>query len=168
MHLIVLDFESAQNTDPIAPMHALRVVGVAGLVCGVLDITAALVLYGYLGARRLRLLQGIAAGMLGRRSFDGGFVTASLGMLCHLLIALTAAAAYFAMSRRLHFLLQHAAVAGVVYGAAVYFFMNRIVVPLCRAVKYPFSWKCMSIGVTIHIFCVGLPISLLTSSMSWA
>lgn len=166
MHLKILDFDSGQNTNTIAGMHSLRVVGVAGLVCGLLDITAAVVAYGYLGAKPVRLLQGIAAGVLGRRSFDGGLATASLGLLCHFLIAIIAAAVYFAMSLRLHFLLQHAAVAGVVYGAAVYFFMNRIVMPLSAAVKYPFSWKSLVIGVTIHIFCVGLSISLITCSMS--
>jgi len=41
----------------------------------------------------------------------------------------------------------------------VYFFMNRVVVPLSHARKYPFSLKMMIIGVVIHIFCVGLPIS---------
>jgi hypothetical protein len=49
---------------------------------------------------------------------------------------------------------------GVLYGVAVYFFMNRIVVPLSAARKYPFSFKMMVIGVVIHIFCVGLPIAL--------
>jgi len=37
-----------------------------GLLCGVLDITAALVVYGTMGAKPLRLLQGIAGGLLGR------------------------------------------------------------------------------------------------------
>jgi len=37
-------------------------------------------------------------------------------------------------------------------GIAVYFFMNRIVVPLSNATKYPFSAKMMLIGVVIHIF----------------
>jgi hypothetical protein len=43
---------------------------------------------------------------------------------------------------------------------AVYFFMNRIVVPLSAAAKRPFSLKFMIVGIVIHIFCVGLPISL--------
>jgi hypothetical protein len=38
--------------------------------------------------------------------------------------------------------------------------MNRIVVPLSAARKYPFSFKMMIIGVVIHIFCIGLPIAL--------
>jgi hypothetical protein len=41
----------------------------AGLAAGVLDITAAFVVYGAFGARPMRILQGIAAGLLGPSSF---------------------------------------------------------------------------------------------------
>jgi len=58
------------------------------------------------------------------------------------------------------FLLSHVVASGVLYGIAVYFFMNRVVVRLSAATKYPFSIKMMLIGVIIHIFCVGIPISL--------
>src|SRR5260370_3726866 len=37
----------------------------AGFACGVLDITAALLVYGHYGRPPMRLLQGIAAGLLG-------------------------------------------------------------------------------------------------------
>jgi hypothetical protein len=57
-------------------------------------------------------------------------------------------------------MVRHAVASGALYGVAVYFFMNRVVVPLSAAVKFPFSFKMMAIGVVIHIFCVGLPISL--------
>jgi hypothetical protein len=57
-------------------------------------------------------------------------------------------------------LIEHAVVSGVLYGVAVYFFMNLIVVPFSAAAKRPFSLRMMLIGVVIHIFCVGLPISL--------
>jgi hypothetical protein len=51
--------------------------------------------------------------------------------------------------------------AGTLYGILVYF-VNRVVVPLSNAAKAPFSFKMMLIGVIIHIFCVGLPIALIT------
>lgn len=51
-----------------------------GLVCGTLDITAAIVVYGRFGARPIPLLQGIAAGVLGPRAHDGGLATAFLGL----------------------------------------------------------------------------------------
>ncbi len=132
----------------------------AGLACGILDITAALIVYGFFGLKPIRLLQGIASGLLGPQAFEGGLATALLGLLCHFLIAFTAAAVYFAASRVVHFLIQHSIVSGVLYGVAVYFFMNRIVLPLSAASKRPFSIRMMVVGILIHMFCVGLPISL--------
>ena len=139
---------------------ALQAVGWGGLACGIMDITAAFVVYGSLGLKPIPLLQGIAAGLLGPRSFQGGLATACLGLVCHFVIAFSAAAAFYAASRQLLFLRLHAIASGVLYGIAVYFFMNRIVVPLSGATKFPFSFKMMVIGVVIHIFCVGLPIAL--------
>ncbi len=132
----------------------------AGFACGILDITAALVVYGYLGLKPMRLLQGIASGLLGPKAFDGGLATPLPGLLCHFVIAFGAATVYFVASRALHVLVDQAVVFGALYGVAVYFFMNRIVLPLSAAAKRPFSFKLMIIGVVIHIFCVGLPISL--------
>jgi hypothetical protein len=137
-----------------------------GLVCGTLDNTAAIVVYGRFGARPIPLLQGIAAGVLGPRAHDGGLATAFLGLFCHFFIAFGAATVYFAASRWIRFLIDHAAISGVLYGVAVYFFMNRVVVPLSAATHYPFSLKMMVIGVVIHISCVGLPIAFLARRFS--
>jgi hypothetical protein len=133
-----------------------------GLICGVMDITAAFVVYGLFGAKPLRILQGIAAGLLGPDSFNGGLPTAILGLACHFLIAFSAATAFVLISRFLPFLIQHSIIAGILYGPTVYFFMNRVVLPLSHARKYPFSLKMMFIGVAIHIVCVGLPIAIAT------
>ena len=145
---------------PLNDPKALRALLWAGFTCGVLDITAALVVYGFFGAKPMRLLQGIASGLLGTKAFNGGVATALLGLLCHFVIAFGAAAVFLVASRALPFLLQHAVVSGVLYGVAVYFFMNRIVVPLSAAAPRPFSLRLMIVGIVIHIFCVGLPISL--------
>jgi hypothetical protein len=67
---------------------------------------------------------------------------------------------------RIAFVLQYAIAAGALYGVIVYFFMNRVVVPLSAAHKFPFSLKMMIIGVTIHIFCVGLPIAIVARRFS--
>ncbi|HST10520.1 MAG TPA: hypothetical protein VLL05_09080 [Terriglobales bacterium] len=131
----------------------------AGLIAGTLDITAAFVVYGFFGATPLRILQGIASGLLGPRSYDGGMGTALLGLICHFTIAFGAATVYFFLSRRIPFLVSQYLAAGVVYGIAVYFFMGRVVIPLSHARRNPFSLKMMIIGIIIHIFCVGLPIS---------
>jgi phage shock protein PspC (stress-responsive transcriptional regulator) len=125
-----------------------------------MDISAALVVYGLMGSKPLRLLQGIAGGILGPRTYSGGISTALLGLAFHFVIAFGAATIFFLASRVMPFLLNHAVLSGVFSGIAVYFFMNRVVVRLSAATKFPFSIKMMLIGVIIHIFCVGIPISL--------
>ena len=109
---------------------------------------------------RLAKLLCVASGLIGPSAFNGGLATALLGLLCHFVIAFGAAAVYLLASRSFSFLTQQAVLSGVLYGVAVYFFMNRIVVPLSAVAKRPFSLQMMIIGVVIHIFCVGLPIAL--------
>lgn len=138
----------------------LRAILLAGLACGVLDISAALVVYGFFGAKPLPLLQGIASGLLGAQAFGGGVATALLGLVCHFVIAFGAATVYVLATRVISWLTQHAILSGVLYGVVVYFFMNRVVLPLSAAAHRPFSLRFMIIGIVIHIFCVGLPISL--------
>jgi phage shock protein PspC (stress-responsive transcriptional regulator) len=144
----------------MAAANPAKAIAIAGLTCGALDISAALVVYGLMGSKPLRLLQGIAGGILGPRTYSGGTSTALLGLALHFVIAFGAAAVFFLASRFVPLLLNHAVVSGVLYGIAVYFFMNRVVVQLSAATKFPFSVKMMLIGVIIHIFCVGIPISL--------
>ena len=131
-----------------------------------MDITAALIVYGHYGAKPIPLLQGIAAGILGPRASSGGLPTAALGLFLHFVIAFGAATVFFLTSRWMPVLVQQALIFGPLYGIAVYFFMNRIVVPLSNARKFPFNPKMMIIGVVIHIFCVGLPIALVIRRVS--
>src|SRR5260370_15735488 len=90
----------------------------AGFTCGVLDITAALVVYGYLGVKPMRLLQGIASGLLGPKAFDGGLATALLGLLCHFFIAFSAATVYFVATPAFRPLFQYLVVSGALYCVA--------------------------------------------------
>lgn len=133
-----------------------------GFLSGALDITAAFLVYGYFGAKPIPLLQGVASGALGQRSFSGGLATAALGLFFQFLIATIWTTIYVIASRTISFLITNAPLAGVLYGIFVYFFMNRVVVPLSAARKFPFTIRGMVIGVVIHIFCVGLPIALIT------
>jgi hypothetical protein len=146
------------NQKPAVLKAILR----GGALCGVLDISAAFIVYGYLGAKPVPLLQGIASGLLGPRAFDCGLPTALLGLCLHFLIALTATCIYVFLSQWVNLLAHYLYISGPLYGIAVYFFMQFIVIPLSALRKGPFSFKGMIIGVVIHIFCVGLPISLAT------
>jgi hypothetical protein len=132
----------------------------AGLICGTLDIAAAFTLWAIRGVAPFRVLQGIAAGLLGPRSFQEGLPTAALGAALHFLIAFTAAGVYYAASRKISFMTHQALIAGILYGILVYLFMNWIVLPLSAATRRPPTLSYILPMVFIHIFCVGLPIAL--------
>jgi hypothetical protein len=137
----------------------LRVISIAGLTCGILDITCTGTLNRLRGIEPMRTLQGVASGVLGPKSFAGGGSTAALGLGFHFFIAFAVTAAYYFASRELSFLNEHAVVCGLLYGIAVHLFMSFVVVPL-SAVKRPFSMAFFAIQFVVHMFCVGLPIAL--------
>lgn len=141
---------------------ALRAILCGGLLAGILDITAAIVTNRLLrGTAPIRILQSVASGLLGTDSYKGGMRTALLGTALHFVITFTAAAVYYAASRRLNFLVQRPIVWGSLFGIAVYWFMNLVVLPLSAFPhKITFAPTNLAIGLVVHILCVGLPIAL--------
>lgn len=139
-----------------APSKATRAILWGGLIAGTLDITAACTTAALRGGSPVRTLQSVASGLLGPGAFEGGRATAALGLLLHFVIAFTAAAVFYLASRKLRFLVEQPWISGPLYGIAVYFFMNLVVVPLSAA---PFKIPINFTGLLIHVFCVGLPIA---------
>lgn len=127
-----------------------------------MDMTAACIFYGILrGNPPIRIMQSVATGLLGAASYDGGITTAALGLFLHFVIAFSAATVFYFASRKLPVMIRHAIICGLLYGIAVYFFMQLIVVPLSAFPhKGKFTLVGLATGITIHMFCVGLPISL--------
>ncbi len=140
--------------------RAFRAIASAGLIAGILDITSAFVIAELKGTGSIRMLQGIASGLLGPRSFEGGMATAGLGLAIHFLIAFTAASVFYAASRKLTFLTQHAVTSGLLYGIAVYLSMYWIVVPLAFVNAHHSVSRDVT-AVIIHMLLIGLPISLI-------
>ena len=130
-----------------------------------MDITAAFITWWPKGVKPPRLLQGIAAGWLGPRSFDGGMATSALGLAFHFLIAFTAATVFYLASRQLTFMISRPVVTGVLYGIAVYIVMYWVVMPLSNfhGAKTVTS---SIVAIITHIVCVGLPISLVIHRFS--
>jgi len=145
--------------------HASAAIFSAGLLCGVMDISAAFVTWWPKGVKPPRLLQGIAAGWLGPGSFNGGMATSALGLAFHFLIAFTAATVFYVASRYLTFMIHRPIVSGVLYGIAVYLVMYWIVMPLSNfhGTKTVTS---SIVAIITHIVCVGLPISLVVHRFS--
>jgi len=161
---IHMGYTAASPASRQSRSQAYRAIGWAGLVAGSLDITVALVESGLEGKSPLHLFQAIGGGLLGVSSFRGGLATAALGAFFHFLIATTAAAVFYLASRKVRFLLEHAIASGLLYGVAVYTFMNYIVLPLSAyhtEIAVPHL-----IDVAILMLVVGLPISLIVGKYS--
>lgn len=143
---------------------ALRAIVWGGLIGGILDISDALLFYGLRGVPPQRLLQGIASGLLGARALRGGWAMAALGLGLHFSIAFTAAAVYYAASRKLRMLRERPVVSGLLYGIAVFLFMNMIVVPLSAIHRSPTAMLTLTIAsanaVLALMLFIGLPIAM--------
>ena len=144
----------------------IKAILLAGLVCGALDITGAFVTAGYRGVPPVRVLQSVAAGLLGAPSYQGGWNTAALGLALHFLIATIWASVYGVASRWLKVLVKHPIFIGPFYGVWVNQFMNWVVLPLSALPpRQPTTYSIVA-GLIVHILCVGLPIALVVSNFS--
>ena len=131
-----------------------------GLVAGVLDAVDGVIAFGTKGLNPIQVLQYIASGLLGPSSFNRGLGTAVLGTALHFFIAFVAAAVYVLASAWMPTLKSKAVLFGLLFGAAVYFFMNYLVLPLSSVAHSPFSLGLFLNGVIGHAVFIGLPIAL--------
>ncbi len=147
--------------------NALRVIGITGIFVGAIDIASALIMAVLRGSTPMRLLQFVASGLLGRRAFEGGVATASLGLVLHFVVAFVVVAVFFLASQRLAALREHAVAAGLIYGAIVFAVMNLIVLPVSAA-RPRHALVPDLIQIAIHMFIIGLPSALLIRRFSGA
>jgi hypothetical protein len=86
----------------------------------------------------------------------------------HFLVALTATLVFYALSRRIPAMYDHAILAGILFGVFWLLVMYRGVIPLLAALRplyianapkrpLPPLWP---LPILVHMTCVGLPISL--------
>ena len=153
---------TTEMTTPTPRNNAFQAVLWGGLVCGILDISSALISYGLIGVKPIRILQSVASGWLGPAAYQGGVPTAILGTASHFLIAFSAAAVYYAASRKLAFMRMPPLLTGILYGEAVFFFMHFVVIPLSHARQSPMSLAIpfLVAGPLGHPLFVGLPSAL--------
>ncbi len=149
-------------------MKSLKPILYAGGLVGVLDITAACINARVVaGFSPERVLKGVAGGLLGRGTLEGGFATATLGLMMHFTMALTVTTVFYVLSRQLPQKLSGVVAVGLLYGAAVFAVNNFATAPFLSWIrslylhtpilfKPPMGWP----QLVIHLFCVGLPIAL--------
>jgi hypothetical protein len=137
-----------------------------GLTVGLIDCAFATIRSAQHGTSFTKLWQGVASGLLGASSFDGGAATMALGLAIHFFIATSVVAFYLLLSRRLPFLVQQPWLCGPVYGLGVYIFMNFVVIPLSAIGPQPHVLAKMLPGIGIHLLGIGLPAALVATRVS--
>jgi hypothetical protein len=147
--------------------RAFPTIAWATVIVGVLDISSAFILSYPKGVGPIRVLQGVAAGLVGREAINGGLATAGLGLAIHFFIAFVVATVFYGASRKLVFLTQNAVVSGLMYGVVVYGFMYWIVMPLAYPVVHPSLSRDLT-AVCVHMFLIGLPVALIVRRYSSA
>ena len=158
---------AARTADPpsaaMPTMSVGRALAAGTLAVGVFDILDAFTFFGLRGVAPIRILQSIAAGVLGRASFQGGVPTAALGLFLHFFIAFGVVAVFFGIARVMPIVLRRPFLAGPLYGLLAYAVMNYVVLPLSAAGgggggRPPTA--ILANGLLIHAFGVGLPAAL--------
>lgn len=130
------------------------------LVVGVLDGLDAVIFLAFRGVRPIRVFQGIAGGLLGRASFEGGLPTALLGVAIHFFIAFAVVTTYALAARKVPLLTRRPFLCGPIYGIGVHFFMRYVVIPLSAAGGGRFTWAGFINIIFAHAVLVGLPSAL--------
>jgi hypothetical protein len=134
----------------------VRAVLYGAVVVGALDFVYASLFVSFLGRPWYRAWQGVAAAVLGRASFEGGYPTALLGIVLHFTVAACIVTTYWILSRWIPVMRRRVVLPGLLFGGAAFFVMNLVVVPLTRIGRQPLVWSGFQIGgLLLHIFLLG-------------
>jgi hypothetical protein len=134
--------------------NALLAIGVAGFVGATLDLLQACILVGH------DIILVITYGLVGEKALKGGVGNYALGVFLHVIISLIFATFYYAVSRKLKFMMEYPFVCGLCFGAGVHLVMMLIVLPLSALHQYdPISIRGMRLGLLIHMIVFGLPVA---------
>lgn len=140
----------------------VRAIAWSGLIAGVLDLGYVVVLVLMRGGDPVRMLQGIAAALVGpaaRNPHDWGY--AVVGGAMHFAIAYTWAALFCVAASFRPYLIRQPGIAGPLYGVFVWLVMQLVVLPFTKSPPVSFpppNWEPVFLA---HLLCVGLPIAVI-------
>ena len=141
-------------------LSALSAILIGGAIAGACDITYAITFWAFRGVSATRVLQSVASGLLGKAAFKGGLATAPLGLVLHFFIAFSAATIFYFAARPCRYLF------------VAHFLRHSLRTRhLCddesgRPAAFRFSAQGYvsavgyDDGIFVHMFLIGLPISL--------
>jgi uncharacterized membrane protein YagU involved in acid resistance len=105
-----------------------------GLIAGTIDIGAAALINS---TDIPTILKAIAAGLLGKASFEKGVEAEWLGLFLQLAMSIVIAAVFVVAAQRLQLLRRRWMGSGLAYGVIVFVVMNYVVLPLSAVGHIP-------------------------------
>ncbi len=156
-----------------AYMKLWKPIVVAALIAGTLDLAYAFVHIGnYYSLEPMQILQSIARGVLGPAASEGGWASASLGLVLEFVLTLIMASVYMIAAQRMTDLRRYWWLLGPCYGIVVMVVMYTVVLPLAAThgsgalpdgPRGPdgkiTDHQMLYATILVHMFIVGLVIS---------
>lgn len=105
------------------------------------------------------VFQYFASAFLGLAAFAGGYTTALLGLLIHLVIAFVVPAVFILAASKIAFLRRTVFVSALVYGAAVNI-ISDVLLPFTAAPKLSVTTLAVVHGLIADALFIGLPLAL--------
>ena len=99
----------------------------------------------------MKVWQSVASGWIGKAAGDGGWATASLGIVTHFGIATVMAAVYALAATRLPVLYRRPLLCGFFYGFVLYAVMYGIVLPTRFGRAYHWNGVISVLDICAHI-----------------
>jgi uncharacterized membrane protein YagU involved in acid resistance len=131
-----------------------------GLISGLLDATDGVIAFAFKGVNPIQVLQYIASGAIGKAAFNGGLLTALVGLVFHFFIAFVLAFMYSFVAERFPKIQQQPIPFGLAFGASVNLAMTYVILPLTAVGPSAFEWPYFLNGLIGHALFVGVPIAL--------
>ena len=138
----------------------VRSIIIAGLIiaiAGGLDQTIFAVLTQHVTA--VFVFQYIASALLGLGAFAGGYTTALVGLLIHVVIALVVAAVFILAASTITFVRRTVFLSALVYGAAVSI-ISGVLLPFTAAPKLSVTTLALVHGIVADAVVIGLPLAI--------
>ena len=146
----------------IMPQFTLPLWLVGGFAAAVADLALAAAYWSQHGSTTQRVLQSIAAWVVGPAAYRGGWESAAFGVLLYIGTLCAVMALYRFLSRHYRVLVRRPVTCGALYGVLAYGLIFHLFVPhFSAAVTRTLPWQWEAICVAVYIGMVGIPCALL-------
>ena len=157
----------AANRHQDRLMKLARAIVLGGLVSGMLDASDGVVAFYFsFGFTPIHVFQYIAFGVMGVSAFNGGLLTAGIGVGIHFLFAFVAAAVYAVAATQIKAMGRNWISSGLLYGVGLWGFMKLCGLPLSAVGPAMLTLPILLNGIIGHALFVGLPIAFFSRRLA--